>query len=47
VGEQGPLREGWVDYQWPHPDTKKIESKSTYVRKLANYDGWVGVGILR
>jgi signal transduction histidine kinase len=39
--------EGWVDYVWPHPQTKKLEGKTTYVRKLANYDGWVGVGIYR
>ena len=38
---------GWVEYEWPHPQTKKIESKATFVRKLANYDGWVGVGIYR
>lgn len=39
--------QGWLDYQWPHPQTKKIENKSTYVRKLPNYDGWVAVGIFR
>jgi hypothetical protein len=39
--------EGWVDYSWPHPETKKVEDKSTYVRKLSNYDGWVGVGTYR
>ncbi|MCR5881737.1 cache domain-containing protein [Rhizobacter sp. J219] len=39
--------EGWVDYSWPHPQTKKLEDKSTYVRKLSNFDGWVGVGIYR
>lgn len=39
--------EGWVDYTWPHPQTKKLEDKSTYVRKLQNFDGWVGVGIYR
>jgi signal transduction histidine kinase len=38
---------GWVDYMWPHPETKKLEAKSTYVRKLLNYDGWVGVGVYR
>lgn len=38
---------GWVDYEWPHPQTKKIESKTSYVRKLANYDGFVGVGVYR
>ena len=37
--------EGWVSYMWPHPVTKKMASKTTYVRKLANYDGWVGVGV--
>jgi signal transduction histidine kinase len=39
--------QGWVDYVWPHPVSKKLDEKSTYVRKLANYDGWVGVGIYR
>jgi len=32
---------------WPHPQTKKVEDKSTYVRKLPNYEGWVAVGIYR
>jgi signal transduction histidine kinase len=39
--------QGWVDYQWPNPQTQKLSNKSTYVHKLANYDGWVGVGIYR
>jgi cytochrome c len=38
---------GWVEYDWAHPQTKKIESKVTYARKLANFDGWVGVGVYR
>ncbi len=38
---------GWVDYEWAHPQTKKIESKSTYARKLPSFDGWVGVGVYR
>lgn len=38
---------GWSDYEWPHPQTKKIESKSTYVRKLPGGDGFVGVGVYR
>lgn len=38
---------GWVDYDWPHPQTKKIEGKSSYVRKLPSGDGFVGVGIYR
>ena len=36
---------GWVDYMWPHPQTKKMASKSTYVRRLAGFEGWVGVGV--
>lgn len=38
---------GWVEYEWPHPQSKKIESKVSFVRKLANYDGFVGVGVYR
>ncbi|MBT9499737.1 MAG: cache domain-containing protein [Burkholderiaceae bacterium] len=40
-------KDGWVDYDWAHPVTKKIEPKSSYVRKLTNPDGFVGVGIYR
>jgi cytochrome c len=37
---------GWVDYKWPHPQTKAIESKSSYVEKLD--DGtMIGVGIYK
>ena len=38
---------GWVEYDWPHPLTKKVEGKVTFVHKLANFDGWVGVGVYR
>lgn len=38
---------GWVEYEWPHPQTKKIVSKTTYVHKLSNFNGWVGVGVYR
>ena len=38
---------GWVEYEWPHPQTKKVEGKASYVLKLPNYDGFVGVGIYR
>ncbi len=38
---------GWVEYEWPHPQTKKIESKISYTKKLVNYDGFVGVGVYR
>ncbi len=38
---------GWVDYDWPHPYSHRIEAKSSYVRKLVNFDGFVGVGVSR
>lgn len=38
---------GWVDYEWPHPETKKNESKASYVKKFANFEGFVGVGVYR
>jgi cytochrome c len=37
--------EGWVDYKWPNPTTKKIENKSSYVNKVG--DEVCGVGIYR
>lgn len=37
---------GWIDYKWPHPVTKVIEQKSTYVEKLD--DGTIiGCGIYK
>ncbi len=38
---------GWVEYDWPHPQTKKIESKVSFVRKTEGFDGFVGVGVYR
>jgi hypothetical protein len=37
--------EGWVDYQWPNPTTKKVEPKSSYIKKVG--DLIVGVGIYK
>ena len=36
---------GWVDYKWPNPVTKSIESKSSYVERMGDY--FVGVGVYR
>ncbi len=33
---------GWVDYKWPHPGTKKVEPKTTYVVHTGGY--LIGVG---
>jgi signal transduction histidine kinase len=38
---------GWVDYSWQHPETKKMEDKSSYVRKLPGADMFVGVGFYK
>lgn len=38
---------GWFDYDWPHPQTKKVEAKSTYARKQPNGEGFIGVGVYR
>ena len=36
---------GWVDYQWPHPQTKKTEAKRAFVTKVPGYDYLIGAGI--
>jgi signal transduction histidine kinase len=37
--------EGWVDYHWSNPVTKKVEGKSTLVKKVG--DVFVAVGIYK
>ncbi|GAA5177432.1 cache domain-containing protein [Niveibacterium umoris] len=37
--------EGWIDYTWPHPQTKELEKKSAYVKRIPGYDGFVGCGV--
>ena len=37
---------GWVDYKWPHPISKDIEHKSTYIEKLEN-GSIIGCGIYK
>jgi cytochrome c len=39
--------EGWFEYIWPHPHTKKLTPKTSYVRKVPNADAWLAVGIFR
>lgn len=36
---------GWVDYKWASPTTKKVEGKSSYVKKID--DVLIGVGIYK
>lgn len=37
--------EGWVDYTFPNPVTKKVDAKSSFIRKVG--DVVVGVGIYK
>ncbi|WP_114969248.1 cache domain-containing protein [Rhodoferax ferrireducens] len=39
--------DGWVEYDWAHPVTKKVEGKASYVKAIPGFDGGVGVGIYR
>ncbi|BBB66101.1 hypothetical protein UNDYM_1848 [Undibacterium sp. YM2] len=34
--------DGWIDYQWPNPVTKALETKSSYFEKIDDY--FVGAG---
>lgn len=40
-------RTGWVDYEWAHPVTRKVEDKSAYVQRVPGTDMLVGVGVYR
>ncbi|HEV7370637.1 cache domain-containing protein [Arenibaculum sp.] len=37
--------EGWVDYKWPNPTTKRIEPKSSFIKKVG--DDVCGVGFYK
>jgi signal transduction histidine kinase len=39
--------EGWIDYEWVNPASKKVEPKSTYVERVPGENLFVGVGIYR
>jgi len=38
---------GWVDYKWENPVTKKIEQKSTYIQRQRQEDYFLGCGIYK
>ncbi len=38
---------GWVDYSWPHPETRKPQAKASYVVATPGNDAALGVGIYR
>lgn len=37
--------EGWIEYQWPHPETKATEHKKAFVKRIPNTNAFIGVGI--
>ena len=39
--------EGWVDYQFINPESKKLEERSMFVRKVPGTETFVGVAITK
>lgn len=39
--------EGWVEYMWLNPNTKKIQPKITYVKRIKGTDALMGSGVLK
>ena len=35
---------GWIDYKWPHPETKKIAQKHSYVVRVDDSDTFLMIG---
>lgn len=38
--------EGWFKYKWTHPQSKKVEGKDAFVKKIDD-SLWIGCGIYR
>ena len=39
--------EGWVDYQFINPESKKLEERAMFVRKVPGTETFVGVAITK
>lgn len=39
--------EGWVDYQFMNPETKKLEERSMFVKRVPGFEGYIGVAITK
>ncbi len=37
--------EGWVDYKWTHPQTGKVTPKSSFAKRIAGKNMFVGAGL--
>lgn len=45
IGVANDKGEGWIDYHWPNPVSKKVEGKSSFIKKIG--DVFVGVGVYK
>lgn len=39
--------EGWVDYKWSNPETKKVQDKTTFIKKIPGVAAFAGCGIYK
>lgn len=39
--------EGWYDYKWTNPETKKIQDKTSYIKKIPGTDVFLGSGFYK
>jgi cytochrome c len=44
---KSPEGKGWVDYRWPHPISKTLESKQGYIERVPGYEACIGTGIYK
>jgi cytochrome c len=38
---------GWVDYKWVNPSTKKLQAKTTYVKRIEGTDSYMACGVYK
>jgi cytochrome c len=38
---------GWVNYEWVNPETKKIQAKATYVKRIEGSDSFMACGVFK
>lgn len=39
--------EGWYDYKWVNPETKKIQDKRSYIKKIPGTNAFLGCGFYK
>lgn len=47
VGIANGKGSGWIEYRWPHPQTKMLEDKKAWVVRIPGQDYFIGVGVYR